>query len=96
MFRPSHRFLHTPSIRFTYALAKSCRSSGILKASAAGVGASTTKPPAEGAAVRTIFESFDELPAHLRPHVFEEAEMETIHMGGAASYVPKHLQKKKK
>ncbi|CAG9580489.1 hypothetical_protein-conserved [Leishmania major strain Friedlin] len=89
MYRASRRFLHTPSIRFTYALAKSCGST-------AGAGATATPSAAKSAPRQTILASFDELPKHLRPHVFEEIEIEMIHMGGAASYVPKHLQKKKK
>ncbi|KAG5496412.1 hypothetical protein JKF63_02714 [Porcisia hertigi] len=88
MYSLSRRVLHTPSIRFTYALVKG---GGI---------AAAPKAPTAGAAtithVQTIFESFDELPKHLRPRVFCDAEMDVIQMGGAAPYVPKHLQKKKK
>ncbi|KAK7195817.1 hypothetical protein NESM_000512800 [Novymonas esmeraldas] len=100
MFRLSHRFLRTPSIRFTYALAKSgARAPAPAAAAAAaassggggGGAAATTAGP-----VQAILESFDALPKHLRPHVFDEVEMETVLMGGAAPYVPKHLQKKKK
>lgn len=87
MFRYSLRFLHTPSIRFTYAIAKN---GGKPHGAAAAVAA------ASSAAVANVFDFYDELPKHLRPHVFGEVEMETIQMGGAAPYVPKHLQKKKK
>ncbi|KAG5495665.1 hypothetical protein GH5_03330 [Leishmania sp. Ghana 2012 LV757] len=98
MYRQSRLFFHTPSIRFTYALAKSCGSAVALTSSAEGASATAaaTTTSAVDSAAKTIFESFDELPTHLRPHVFEEAEIEAIHMGGAASYVPKHLQRKKK
>lgn len=87
MFRYSLRFLHTPSIRFTYAIAKN---GGKPHGVAAAVAA------ASNSAVANVFDFYDELPKHLRPHVFGEVEMETIQMGGAAPYVPKHLQKKKK
>ncbi|KPA84988.1 hypothetical protein ABB37_01422 [Leptomonas pyrrhocoris] len=84
MLRYSQRFLHTPSIRFTHAIAKN---GGKPYAAAAAIVSS---------AAANVLEYYDELPKHLRPHVFGEVEMETIEMGGAPPYVPKHLQKKKK
>ncbi|CAJ1034475.1 hypothetical protein NXY56_005945 [Leishmania guyanensis] len=94
MYRVSRRFLHTPLIQFTYALAKSSGSAAAPKACAGGQGISTVSTTVKSAPVQTILESFDELPKHLRPRVFDEIEMEMIHMGGASSYVPKHLKKK--
>jgi hypothetical protein len=89
MLHLSHRFLHTPSIRFTYAIAKNGgKPYGAPAAAAAAAVASC--------AAADVFDYYDELPKHLRPHVFEEVEMEIIQMGGAPPYVPKHLQKKKK
>lgn len=91
MLRLSQRFLHTPSIRFTYAIAKN----GGKPYGAAATPATAAAAVASSAAAN-VFDYYDELPKHLRPHIFEEAEMETIQMGGAAPYVPKHLQKKRK
>lgn len=92
MYRVSTRLLHTPSIRFTYALAKSGAAGAKAPAAAAAGAAAAAAPPP----VQSILDSFADLPKHLRPHVFEDNEIETILLGGAAPYVPKHLQKKKK
>ncbi|KPI85867.1 hypothetical protein ABL78_5048 [Leptomonas seymouri] len=89
MLRHSQRFFHTPSIRFTYAIAKT---GGKPHAAPA----TTAAAAVVSSAAASVFDFYDELPKHLRPHTFEEVEIETIQMGGAPPYVPKHLQRKKK
>ncbi|EPY16164.1 hypothetical protein STCU_11510 [Strigomonas culicis] len=78
-------------IRFKYALQKSGGAASAVKATAAALGSGTV-----AAAGSVLLDSEDQLPARFRTHVFSEQEMETIMLGGAAPYVPKHLQKKRK
>lgn len=84
--------LHTPLIRFKYAITKNggkvFQYPSLLKMS--DVKQSTSLPSV------VLYGSFDELPAHLRPHQYSEEEIETILMGGAAPYIPKSMQKKQK
>lgn len=110
VFRRTAARLHVPMIRFRYAIAKSggdptqpCNFADNALKVAAGAIASGVAGAAGGAASSAaaqpqanVFDSFDDLPAGLRPHQFSDAEIETVLMGGAAPYVPKHLQKKKK
>lgn len=81
-------------IQFKYALQKGGANSAAdsVRANSA---AAALKAGVRGVLIGTIFESVDELPHRFRPTVPSEAEMETILMGGATPYVPKHLLKKK-
>lgn len=82
MFAASRLCLHTPMIRFRYAIAKN-----------GGVPHSSTASAAVAAAAQVVFDSFDQLPPHLRPRVASATEMEYVMMGGVQSY---ELKKKKK
>ncbi|KEG12459.1 hypothetical protein DQ04_01701100 [Trypanosoma grayi] len=78
---------HQPLIRFIHAI----RKGGGLGAN--GKGSSSV---GGGATSKAVLDSFDALPKKFQPRLFTEEEMELIMMGGAAPYVPKSLQRKKK
>lgn len=84
MFRCSAVYLREPLIRFRYAVTKN---GGVPFQWAPTVTA------AVASATPNVFDSFDQLPPHLRPRQFKEDEMEIIMMGGVEPY---ELKKKKR
>lgn len=82
-------------IRFKYSIAKG----GYPLAShtvKAGTAAFAQQMGVRGPGEQLVFDTFDDLPANLRPKPLSDFDIDTVLMGGAAPYVPKHLQKKKK